>query len=325
MDVEFGLQRGSQKGSLGKSAYISQLRRRLMFAHNKAKQMAKRQQARHKGLYNQKCRGAELKVGDLVLVKQTAWEGSHKIQDRWEYEEYQMVDQPTPGVPVYAVKSIAGCRPRVLHRNLLLPLQGRIRQEDGVGEEGSSDSKGENETPEVARVPSRRSRRTTKPHVNPTQLVDTPAILSEETHSELSSPSSPGTLSGDEDSSKGEEYATPLTSDTTTAIPASNAGAMEEEDSHYSQSTTSPLIPGVPCPDGSIPSDQATDRVSNEQDSEPDSDFEPNDTEQGTKSPVPPAPRRSVRSTKGIPPVCYGKIHIHSTIISELAKPTRYK
>ena len=88
-----------------------------------------------------------------------------------------MVDQSTPGVPVYAVKSIAGGRPRVLHRNLLLPLQGRIRQEAGVGEEGSSDSEGEDEMPEVARDPSRRSRRTTKPHVDRTQLVDTPVVL----------------------------------------------------------------------------------------------------------------------------------------------------
>ena len=153
VDVEFCLQRGSHKGSLGESAYVSHLRRRLKFAHNKAKQMAKRQQTKHKGLYDRKCRGAELKVGDLVLVKQTAWKGRHKIQDRWEDEEYQVVDQPTPGDPVYAVKSIAGGRPRVLHRNLLLPLQGRIRQEGRVGEEGSSDSKGEDEMSEVARAP----------------------------------------------------------------------------------------------------------------------------------------------------------------------------
>ena len=38
VDVEFGLQRRSQKGSLGESA-MSQLRRRLKFAHNKATQM----------------------------------------------------------------------------------------------------------------------------------------------------------------------------------------------------------------------------------------------------------------------------------------------
>ena len=196
--------------------------------------MAKRQQARHKGLYDQKCRDTELKVGELVFVKQTVWKGRHRIQDRWEDEEYQVVDQPTPGVPVHAVKSIVGGRPRVLHRNVLLPLQGRIIQEDGVGEEDSSDSESEDETPEVARAPSRRSRRTAKPHVDPTQLVNTPAVLSEETHSKLSSPSSPGTMSGDEDSTECEEYATPLTSDTTTAIPPSTSGAVEEDDSHDS-------------------------------------------------------------------------------------------
>ena len=59
-------------------------------------------------MYDQKCRGAELEIGDLVLVKQTAWKGRHKIQDKWEDEEYQVVGQPTPGVPVYTVKSVAG-------------------------------------------------------------------------------------------------------------------------------------------------------------------------------------------------------------------------
>ena len=127
VDVEFGIQRGGQRGSPGESNYISQLRRRLTFAHRKAKCMAQRQQARHRGLYDLKCRGATLSVGDLVLVKQTAWKGRHKIQDRWEREEYQVVGQPTPGVPVYTVKSLSGGKTKVLHRNLLLPLQGRIR------------------------------------------------------------------------------------------------------------------------------------------------------------------------------------------------------
>ena len=34
VDVEFGLQRGSQKGSLGESSYVSQLKRTLRFVHN---------------------------------------------------------------------------------------------------------------------------------------------------------------------------------------------------------------------------------------------------------------------------------------------------
>ena len=78
VDVEFGFQWGSQKGPLGESGYVSQLSRQLKFAHNKAKLVASRQQARHKGLYAKKCRGATLNIGDLVLVKQTAWKGRHK-------------------------------------------------------------------------------------------------------------------------------------------------------------------------------------------------------------------------------------------------------
>ena len=97
--------------------------------------MAPKQKARHRGLYDLKCRGATLTVGDLVLVKQTAWKGRHKIQDRWESRKYKVVDQPTPGIPVYTVKSLTGGKTKVLHRNLLLPLQGRIRQEGETVEE----------------------------------------------------------------------------------------------------------------------------------------------------------------------------------------------
>ena len=96
--------------------------------------MADRHQAKHKELYDRRCRGAALGIGDLVLVKKTAWKGKHKIQDRWESDEYQVIAQPTPGIPVYKVKCIAGGRTRVLHHNLLLPLQGRLRQaEEQVG------------------------------------------------------------------------------------------------------------------------------------------------------------------------------------------------
>ena len=168
VDVEFGLQRGGQKGSPGESNYISQLRR-LTFAHKKARHMAQRQQAKHRELYDMKCRGATLDVGDLVLVKQTAWKGIYKIQDRWESGEYQVVGQPTPGVPVYTVKRITGGKSRVLHRNLLLPLQGRIRQkgetvEEGViGSDDGEEEEGRAVMPKVTRVPKGSPKVTTKP------------------------------------------------------------------------------------------------------------------------------------------------------------------
>ena len=76
-------------------------------------------------------KGAELGIGDLVLVRKTAWKGKHKIQDRWESDKYQIIRQPNPGIPVYKVESVAGGRTRVLHRNLLLLLQGGIRQPGG--------------------------------------------------------------------------------------------------------------------------------------------------------------------------------------------------
>ena len=91
-------------------------------------------------------------------MKQTAWKGRHKIQDRWESGEYQEVGQPTPGVPVYTVKSVGGGRTRVLHRNLLLPLQGRVRQlggTEGEGISGSEDEEGRDEISKVARAPGR--------------------------------------------------------------------------------------------------------------------------------------------------------------------------
>ena len=148
-----------------------------------------------------------------------------------------MVGKPTPGVPVYTVKAVAGGRTRVLHRNILLPLQGRVRQQGGVKGEGISSSEDEEEEgredmPKVARVPQGRPRRTTKPKVSPTQQKEASVVkdasadvesgtsnsrlLSKQKNSLIATPSSPETMSGDEDSSEEEEmYKDPLTSHTT--------------------------------------------------------------------------------------------------------------
>ena len=118
-----------------------------------------------------------------------------------------MVDQPTPGVPVYVVKSIAGGRPRVLHRNLLLPLQGRIRQEGVTKEESSPDSKSEGEAPEPPRATHGRSRRAS--HVASTREKGAPIHLSGDSHPTLTSLSSSENMSRDEDSSEDEEHTIP--------------------------------------------------------------------------------------------------------------------
>ena len=68
IDVGVWAEEGKSTGSPSRSKYITQLRRRLRFAHKKAKQVAGKQQARHKGLYDRRYKGAALDIGDLVLV-----------------------------------------------------------------------------------------------------------------------------------------------------------------------------------------------------------------------------------------------------------------
>ena len=63
-----------------------------------------------------------MQVDDLVLIKRVAWKGRHKIQNKWEPDEYVVVSQPNKNVPVYRVKPIGEGKERVLHKNLLLPL-----------------------------------------------------------------------------------------------------------------------------------------------------------------------------------------------------------
>ena len=310
MDVEFGLQWGSQMGSLGKSNYVSQLKSRLRFAHNRAKQMAKRQQAKHKDLYDQRCRGAELEVGDLILVKQTAWKGRYKIQERWESEEYQAVGQLSPGVPVYTVKDIAGIRAKVLNRNLLLPLQGRVRQQGGIKGEDNSGSEDEeeggDEMPKVARAPLERPRRGTKPKVSPSQHLESGTSISrlqskQKDHSLLAVPLPPDSMSGNEDSSEEEMYTDSLTSHTTASgsttadLLTSTASAVEDVSKPPSL-TESQFSPDMPYLEGSTQPDLTQDNVFTQQPSD-------SVTQDASTSapPEPPAPKRCARSTKGAP------------------------
>ena len=228
IDVEFGLKRGKQQSPPSKSTYVTQLRRRLRFAHKKAKQVADRQQARHKELYDRGCRGAALDIGDLVLVKKTAWKGKHKIQDRWESDEYQVIEQPTPGIPVYKVKCIAEGRTRVLHHNLLLPLQGRLRQaEEQVGRDTPDPEEEKEEDSGLPGVPQAPQGQAGK---GPSPLPATPTQPSEaswqDASDELSKKSSSSKLMPERfltlDSSDDEVYTDSLTSHTTATDSTTN-------------------------------------------------------------------------------------------------------
>ena len=80
------------------------------------------------------------KVNDLVLVKIVAHKARHKIQDKWESEEYIVLEEPIPGTPEYRVRPVTGTKVRTLCRNLLLPLGVKYQPDIDSGESNSDDS-----------------------------------------------------------------------------------------------------------------------------------------------------------------------------------------
>ena len=305
VNVEFGLQRGGQKGSPGESNYISQLKKRLQFAYRKAKHMAQKQQARHRGLYNLRCRGATMSVGDLV--KQTAWKGRHKIQDRWEDREYQVVDQPTPGIPVYTVKSLSGIQTKVLHRNLLLPQHGRLRQEGETVAEGVTDSEEEEEeravTPCVTRAPKGGPRNKPQDDLIPVES-EASSVADLSFHS----------LGG---GSNEENAYDSLSSHTTASSSTSADSQLTETKSPVPDSITESLFSTVMSyqEDTGHTSTEVFAEISNtkphssQQHSDSLNTLETTQVSQANETPpLSPVPRRSTRSTRGAPPVCFAEL-----------------
>ena len=103
--------------------YVDKLKSRLTRSYELASSKSKMSQSRQKKNYDKHVRGAVVQAGDCVLVKVVAWDGKHKIADRWEDEPYAVLEQPNPDIPVYVVCREDKVGPkRTLHRNLLLPI-----------------------------------------------------------------------------------------------------------------------------------------------------------------------------------------------------------
>ncbi|KAK3091744.1 hypothetical protein FSP39_022296 [Pinctada imbricata] len=120
VDLAFGINKQPQKGL---TKYIDDLRERMKTAYERATASAQEARSRQKENYDYKVRGSNIKEGDRVLVKIVAFDGKHKIADRWKDDTYIVTKQPNPMIPVYIVKRKNGeGKKRTLHRNLLLPI-----------------------------------------------------------------------------------------------------------------------------------------------------------------------------------------------------------
>ena len=140
IDVAFGLHKPNCSDNCSKSRYIQKLRRRLNYAHKKASKYSSELAQKYKTSYDKSVKGPQLQVNDLVLVKIVAHKTRHKIQDKWESEEYIVIEQPIPGTPVYRVRPVTGTKVRTLHRNLLLPLGVKYQPDIDSDESDSDDS-----------------------------------------------------------------------------------------------------------------------------------------------------------------------------------------
>ena len=71
--------------------YIASVRDRLRSTLQQGQALSTAEACQQKWYYDRKIGAVNLKPGDLVLVKVTAWKGKRKIKDRWEEETWGVV------------------------------------------------------------------------------------------------------------------------------------------------------------------------------------------------------------------------------------------
>ena len=80
----------------------------MNYAFQKASKYSDQQAQKYKSSYDKNMKGPQLQEKDVVLVKIVAHKGRNELQDKWEPEEYVVVEQPTADTPVYKVQPVTG-------------------------------------------------------------------------------------------------------------------------------------------------------------------------------------------------------------------------
>lgn len=110
--------------------YIEGLKKRMQETHDVVQRYATAGKKKQKAEYDKKVKFSKIEVGDKVLLKILAFQGKHKIADRFEQEIYTVVKQPNEDIPVYVIRSPSGLE-KTLHRNHLFPI-GKSPNEKGT-------------------------------------------------------------------------------------------------------------------------------------------------------------------------------------------------
>ena len=99
-------------------AYVTEVQRHFKETYTEARLQTNCEAEKQKHYYDQATSTAQLVPGDIVLMKNDAYQGKRKVKDWWSETEYVVVRQVADGVPAYEVKDEAG-NIKTIHCNQL--------------------------------------------------------------------------------------------------------------------------------------------------------------------------------------------------------------
>ena len=98
--------------------YVTEVRRCFKEAYAEAHLQMNSEAEKQKQDYDRTMSTMQLVPGNVVLMKNDAYQGKRKVKDQWNETEYVVVCQVADGIPTYEVKDEAG-NVKTIHRNQL--------------------------------------------------------------------------------------------------------------------------------------------------------------------------------------------------------------
>ena len=159
IDLMFNLHPAAD--SISYDDYVGKWNQAMREAYVIAQHHANKNAKMGKKVHDKKIFGANLCIGDRVLVRNMSERGgTGKLRSYWEQNVHVVVRKRDDNIPVYTVKPEKGGKERTLHRNLLLPCDHLPSEE--VVESEKNDLRTKSENIELSVVRKKASRRPNK-------------------------------------------------------------------------------------------------------------------------------------------------------------------
>lgn len=125
IDAAFGLE-NSDENLKNYNEYILDLQNTMEKTFDIVQKATEKSRTKQKVQCDKKAKANKLHVGDHVLQRILAFDGKHKIADKFEEIVYVIKSQPNQDIPVFVILDKDG-RQKTVHRNLIIPT-GTIEQ-----------------------------------------------------------------------------------------------------------------------------------------------------------------------------------------------------